>query len=107
MQLTEILQTLGALIAGCLIGLAFGQLQYLAWRRNKSLAGQGRFSCAWAVMPGSFRRVAFLLAALILVQIVCPLLFVNGGQWWVSGGVVCGYGAVLWRQLRRSLTGGR
>jgi hypothetical protein len=51
-------------------------------------------------MPGSMRRTAYLLVALALVQLVCPLLFTNGCQWWVSGGVVLGYGALLYRGLR-------
>jgi hypothetical protein len=50
-------------------------------------------------MPGSMRRVAFLLVALVLVQFVCPLLFVGASQWCVSGGVVLGYGWVLFRGL--------
>jgi len=48
------------------------------------------------------KRVAYLLVALVLVQIVCPLLFIDGSQWWVSGGVVVGYGALLFRQLRQA-----
>jgi hypothetical protein len=38
---------------------------------------------------------------LVLVQLICPLFFVNGSQWWVSGGVVLGYGSILYRQLRQ------
>jgi membrane protein implicated in regulation of membrane protease activity len=59
------------------------------------------------VMPGSGRRVAYLLVALVLVQIVCPLLFTNGVQWWVSGGLVAGYGVVLYWQLRQRLSQGK
>jgi hypothetical protein len=33
--------------------------------------------------------------------VVCPLLFRDGTQWWVSGGVVAGYGWTLFQQLQR------
>jgi hypothetical protein len=58
-------------------------------------------------MPGSMRRVAYLLVALAGVQVICPLLFTNGTQWWVSGGVVAGYGLVLAQELRRRMTARR
>ncbi len=54
-------------------------------------------------MPGSMRRVAYLLVALALVQVACPLLFAANCQWWVSAGVAAGYGIVLYGQLRRRL----
>ncbi len=99
--LTETLQTIGALLAGGVVGLAFGQLQQAASRRHGALQQAGRLNSGWAIMPGSFRRVAFLLLALVLVQVLCPALFANTGQWWVSAGVVIGYGVVLARQLRQ------
>ncbi len=98
-----ILEIVGALVAGVLIGLAFGQLQQIAWRRHTALEGQGRFNSGWAVMPGSFRRVGFLMLALVLVQLGYPFIFTQGAQWWVSGGVLAGYGFLLWRGLRRRL----
>ena len=52
-------------------------------------------------MPGSMRRTAYLLLALVLVQLVCPMLFTDGTQWWVSGGVVAGYACMLFLELRR------
>jgi len=55
------------------------------------------------VMPGSMRRVATLLVALLLIQLVCPLLFNNGCQWWVSAGLVAGYALMLYRNLRQRL----
>jgi hypothetical protein len=54
-------------------------------------------------MPLSGLRVAYLVIALALVQLVCPLLFSDGTQWWVSGGVALGYGRVLWLQMRQLL----
>jgi hypothetical protein len=97
----DVLRWLGGLAAGCVLGLGFGVLQDLALRRNQKRQQSGALTSGWAVMPGSMSRVAYFLVALVLVQFFCPLLFVNGTQWWVSGGVVAGYGAMLFRQLRR------
>ena len=95
----ETTRALLALLAGSLIGLGFGWMQQAALRRNQRLQQSGTLNTGWAVMPGSMRRVAYLVVALALVQIFCPLLFVNGSQWWVSAGVVIGYGAILCRRL--------
>lgn len=89
--------------AGALIGLLFGAMQDAAARRNQKLQNSGQFKSGWAVMPGSMRRVAYLLVALAGVQVICPILFRNGCQWWVSAGVVAGYGWALWRKLRQTL----
>jgi len=98
-ELTYILRSLAGLVAGGLIGFGFGMVQDLALRRNERLQQAGALRTGWAVMPGSMRRVAYLMLALVLVQIFCPLLFANGTQWWVSAGVVLGYGTMLFRQL--------
>jgi hypothetical protein len=100
MDLIAILRPLAGLVAGGLIGVGFGMVQDLAWRRNQQLQQAGDLKSGWAVMPGSMRRVAYLLVALVGVQIFCPMLFTDGVQWWVSGGVVAGYGVMLYRQLR-------
>jgi membrane protein YqaA with SNARE-associated domain len=100
-QITEVLRCVAALVVGGLIGYAFGTIQQIALRRNEKRQQSGQLNNGWAVMPGSGRRVAYLLVALVLVQIICPLFFVNGSQWWVSGGVVLGYGGILLRQLRQ------
>jgi uncharacterized membrane protein len=50
-------------------------------------------------VPGSGARVAYLLIALVLIQVLCPLLFVAGTQWWVSGGLAAGYGWSLFRKM--------
>lgn len=96
------LQWIGLLI-GTAIGMGFGMLQELAWRRNERLQQSGKLTNGWAVMPGSMRRVAYLLAALAGVQILCPLLFATDCRWWVSGGVLIGYGFLLFRQLQQRL----
>jgi hypothetical protein len=100
MEWNLMLRPLAGLIAGGLIGIGFGLVQNVALRRNQQLQEAGALKNGWAVMPGSMRRVAYLMVALVAVQVLCPLLFTNGAQWWVSGGVVAGYGAVLFRQLR-------
>jgi amino acid transporter len=102
----EILKSTLGLASGAVIGYAFGLIQDLAHRRHLRLEKEGKFKNAWAVMPGSGQRVAGLLLALVLVQFVCPLLFVDGTQWLVSGGVVVGYGWVLFAQLRQRLRAG-
>jgi hypothetical protein len=49
----------------------------------------------------------FLLVALVLVQIVCPLFFHDNTRWWVSAGVALGYGLTLFWQLRNRLAGSK
>ena len=100
-QINEIFRYAAALLAGGFVGYAFGTIQQMALRRNEKRQQSGRLNSGWAVMPGSGRRVAYLLIALVLVQLICPLFFVNGSQWWVSGGVVTAYGIILYRQLRQ------
>lgn len=91
---------LGSLTAGVVIGLAFGAVQEAAVRRNRELYGLGKLDSGWAVMPGSMRRTAMFLLILAAIQLLCPLMFSDGCQWWVSGGVAAGYGWCLYRQLR-------
>lgn len=95
----EIIRALAGLFAGAVIGLGFGWVQNLALQRNQKRQQSGSLHSGWAVMPGSMSRVAYLLLALVLVQILCPLLFVNRSQWWVSAGVVAAYGTLLFRRL--------
>jgi hypothetical protein len=97
--------SIAALIVGGLIGTAFGQLQNVARRQNEKREAEGNLKNGWSLMPGSGVRVAYLLITLLLIQIICPMLFNNGStQWWVSGGVVAGYGAMLFIQLRQRLS---
>jgi hypothetical protein len=105
MQLTELLRILAAVVAGGLIGLSFGAVQDLASQRYEKRQQKGELKDSLSVMPGSMRRVAYLLVALLIVQILCPLLFVGGTQWFVSAGVVLGYGWFLFRRLVRRKAG--
>jgi hypothetical protein len=104
LPIMNMVRPLCGLVAGGLIGVSFGMVQDAAGRRYKKLEQSGALNTAWAVMPGSFRRVAYFLVALALIQLLCPLLFTDGCQWWVSGGVVAGYGAILFGQLRQRLS---
>lgn len=103
----NMLELIVGLLAGGLIGAGFGMIQDAARRRNERLQTIGKLNSGWGVIPGSGKRVAYLLVALVLVQIVCPLLFRDGVQWWVSAGVAAGYGAVLIWQLRQRLAQNR
>lgn len=71
-------------------------------RRHEQLQRQGKFTSGWSATPGSFRRVAYLLIALALIQFLFPVFFETDGisQWCVSAGVVAGYGSTLYRQMR-------
>ena len=102
--ITYMLQNLAALLAGALIGIGFGLIQTAARRRNEKKQAEGKgVTSGWSLIPGSGVRVAFLLIALVVIQIVCPILFREGTKWWVSGGLVGGYGFMLYRQLRERL----
>jgi len=103
LHLLAIVRDLVGLAAGGVIGLAFGLLQQAALRRHAELEQDGKLKSGWSLMPGAGARVSYLLIALALVQLVCPLLFTDGAQWIVSGGVVLGYGAMLFRSLRQRL----
>jgi len=102
----DILRPPAALLVGGAIGLAFGLIQGAAQRRHERLQLEGKFKSGWAATPGSFRRVAYLLVALALVQFICPVFFAPGSisQWCVAGGVVAGYGVTLYWHLRHRLT---
>ncbi|HVU34868.1 MAG TPA: hypothetical protein VHE61_15650 [Opitutaceae bacterium] len=103
-----LLRDFAGIAGGVLIGLAFGTLQQVALRRNEARQREGRFNNGWSLIPGSGTRVAYLLIALVLVQLICPLLFADGTQWLVSGGLLAGYGWTLFTQLRfRLKTGAR
>jgi hypothetical protein len=103
-HLIDVLRSLVGLILGGAIGLGFGLIQHVAHRRYEKLQAGGKLESGWAVMPGSMRRVAYLLIALVLVQVISPALFAGGSQWAVSVGVVAGYGGLLLRHLLQRRT---
>ena len=100
LHLLNLVYDLTGLLAGGVVGYAFGLLQQVAKRRHEALVRSGKLKNVWSLMPGSGARVAYLLITLVLVQAICPLLFTDGTQWWVSGGLVASYGYLLYRELR-------
>ena len=89
------------IILGMVIGAAFAWLQLLAAQRREMLEKQQQVPTLLRQLPGSGARVAFLLMALILVQIFVP----DANKWWLSGSlVVCSGVPALWRlrQISRS-----
>jgi|WetSurMetagenome_2_1015567.scaffolds.fasta_scaffold21332_4 hypothetical protein len=101
--MTTTLLTFAGFIVGGLIGLAFGAIQNFALRRNEKRQQEGQLRSGWMAMPGSMSRVAFLMIALVLVQIGMPMLFDGVSQWMVSAGVVLGYGWMLFVEYRRKV----
>jgi amino acid transporter len=101
--MTTTLLTIAGFIVGGLIGLAFGAVQNVALRRNEKRQESGHLKSGWMVMPGSMSRVAFLMVALVLVQIGMPMLFDGISQWMVSAGLVLGYGWMLYFEMRRKV----
>jgi hypothetical protein len=91
-----------ALVAGAVIGYAFGCIQAAASRRYARKQAEGKFTSGWSVTPGSMSRVAYLLVALAVTQYACPMFFTPGGisQWFVAFGVVGGYGWTLYKQMQ-------
>ena len=94
-------------ITGGFIGVGFGMVQNAARRKNEEKQRKGELNSGWAVMPGSGTRVAYFLVVLLAIQFICPLLFRDGTQWWVTGGVGLGYGVMLFVQLRQRLLGNK
>ncbi len=100
-HIVSLMISIFGLIAGILIGVGFGWLQNTALRRYQKRQREAGLS-EWNVMPGSMRRVAGLMIALLVIQLICPLLFKDGTQWWVSGGVCLGYGSLLFWRLKQA-----
>jgi hypothetical protein len=99
-QILNILLASAAGILGGVVGFGFGLVQREAQIRNQKRQQGGALNSGWAVMPGSMTRVAFLMVALLVVQVGCPMLFEGDFQWIVSLGVVLGYGSILYQQIR-------
>ena len=88
-----------ALTLGVVIGLVFGLIEErIQRRREKSATAQ---PAAGQPGSGTMRRTAYLLVALVVVQVLCPMLFTDGQQWSVSAGLLVGFGMVLYRGYLR------
>jgi len=82
------------LILGVAIGGTFAWLQLLALRRNELLEQRQELRGLLRQLPGTGGRIAFLLIALVLVQILFPTV----DKWWLTGGLVVAYGIpFFWR----------
>jgi hypothetical protein len=101
--MTNTLLTIAGFIVGGLIGLAFGAIQNFALHRNEKRKNEGQLKSGWMVMPGSMGRIAFLMVALMLVQIGMPMLFDGLSQWMISAGLILGYGWMLYVEFRRKV----
>jgi hypothetical protein len=73
---------------GALIGGTFAWLQLQALCRNELLQNREELPALLKRLPGSGVRVAFLMLALVLVQVLAP----NADKWWLSGSLVVSYG---------------
>ena len=102
-EIINMVQELSGVAVGTVIGLGFGKVQDAARRHNEKKQAEGKLSNGWSVMPGSGARVAYFLIVLIIIQLICPLLFRDGVQWWVLSGVAAGYGYMLYTQLRKRM----
>jgi uncharacterized BrkB/YihY/UPF0761 family membrane protein len=94
------LLSLIGLAAGAIVGVAFGTVQLAAQRKYELRQRKGQSPNGLSVVPGSFTRVAFLMVALIIVQVFLPSIFLDNMKWLVSTGVVLGYGWTLLQQVR-------
>lgn len=100
-HLADILRPLLGLVLGGTIGLGFALMQTAAQRRHRRRQKSGGLKTGWTLVPGSMTRVAYLLVALVVVQVISPAMFAGSGSWWVSAGVAVGYSALLGWQLHR------
>jgi hypothetical protein len=99
----DIILSLFAVIVGFGVGYSFGLLQENARRRNAVAQARGDYKLGMGQLPGTGRRIAYLVLSLLAVQLICPLLFRDGIQWMVSGGLLVGYAIPMWSQLRERL----
>ncbi|HUI06472.1 MAG TPA: hypothetical protein VL486_05650 [Verrucomicrobiae bacterium] len=81
---------------GTLIGGAFAWMQLRAARRNELLQRQQQSPEILRQVPGSLTRVAFLLMALVAVQVFFP----QADKWCLSGALVVAYGIPFFWRLR-------
>lgn len=93
-----------AIGVGGVLGLLFGTIQNIAFRRNTLRQRSRQLKNGWLIMPGSFGRIAILLMTLAFVQLTCPVFFVGDIRWLVSAGLMLGYGWAMLKKLRQHST---
>lgn len=96
----EALRLVLAFLVGGGVGYGFGLIQNRAARRYVERQKLGKLTSYTGVIPGSMSRVIYLITALVIVQLLCPIFFADGIQWWVSSGVIAGYGYILYQNLQ-------
>jgi uncharacterized BrkB/YihY/UPF0761 family membrane protein len=101
-QVSDIIIMAVALLIGGAVGLLFGYIQNAAIKRNQEIQAKGKINSSFSFMPGSMTRVAMLLILLVIIQLTCPIFFKSNIQWFVSGGVVLGYGWTLLKKLHNN-----
>ncbi len=104
-QLINFVLSVAGLIFGGAIGFGFGKIQNAAMLRYEKRQQSDVMKSSWTIIPGSMSRVAFLLVALVAVQVLCPVFFAGNIQWLVSAGIILGYGWTLYRKLRQRTAG--
>ena len=87
---------LQGMAVGIILGGAFAWLQLQTLRRNELLEKRQELPTLLKQLPGSGGRVAFLLIALVLVQVLVP----NVDKWWLSGSLAVSYGIPFLLRLR-------
>lgn len=75
------------LVLGMVIGGIFAWLQFQALRRNEMLERKQQLPSLLKQLPGSAGRIAFLLVALVAVQVLFP----GVNLWWLTGSLVVTY----------------
>jgi hypothetical protein len=100
LQFMVALRLILALLVGGCIGYSFGYVQNRAASRYEKMQAAGKLKNPIGIVPGSMARVAILLMGLLLTQLVCPVFFADGTQWYVSGGLVIGCGYQLFQHLQ-------
>src|ERR1041384_2310606 len=90
------------LVLGMAIGGAYAWLQIAALRKNERLMQeQGKSRGPAAMLPGSMMRVAFLLIALVLVQVlVVPENKTPRFYWCLTGALVVTYSVPFFWKLK-------
>ncbi len=82
---------------GVLIGGTFAWLQLQALRRNELLEKRQQLPTLLRQLPGAGGRVAFLLLALVIAQVIAPTV----DKLWLSGSLAVSYGLpFLWRLVQ-------
>jgi hypothetical protein len=94
-------------IVGAMIGLTFAWMQIQALRRNEMIEQQQVVSGWMKQIPGAGGRVAFLLMAFVLAQVVMQLLFHQANLPWMTAGVVLAYGIPFTMRLIDKYSGKR